>query len=309
MKAVLKVGEARASWWKEHMSFLLPEFDVFLHTDEFDKDSIDFAIVRMPDAGWLKTLKNLKCIVSTGSGIDHILCDPELPKHIPIIRTTGRDLSVRMREYVSLHVLRLHRRLPEIEAAQQSRDWLQLIEPPAHERRIGVMGLGNLGADCARTLSMIGFNVAGWALSKKSIEGVECFWGKDGKKDFLARSDIVVCMLPLTPETTNILNAELFTALPKGASIINTARGQHLNEEDLLDALGSGQISTATLDVFHVEPLPKDHPFWDHPNVLVTPHVASLLDPAAGGEAIAINILKFIAGEEVKNLIPEGKGY
>jgi glyoxylate/hydroxypyruvate reductase A len=116
-------------------------------------------------------------------------------------------------------------------------------------------------------------------------------------------------MLPLTPETTNILNAELFTALPKGASIINTARGQHLNEEDLLDALGSGQISAATLDVFHVEPLPKDHPFWDHPNVLVTPHVASLLDPAAGGEAIAINILKFVAGEEVENLIPEGKGY
>jgi len=309
MKAVLKVGGARAPWWKEHMSSLLPEFDVFLHTDEFDKDSIDFAIVWKPDPGWMKTLTNLKCIVSIGSGIDHILCDPELPKHLPIIRTTGHDLSVRMREYVCLHVLRLHRRLPEIESAQRTREWLQLVEPPAHERRVGVMGLGNLGADCARTLSLIGFDVAGWARSDKSIEGVECFSGEGGKKAFLERSDIVVCMLPLTPETTDILNAELFATMPKGGSIINTARGQHLNEQDLLEALDSGQISNATLDVFHVEPLPEEHAFWDHPNVLVTPHVASLLDPAAGGKAIAQNIRKFVAGEEIENLIPEGKGY
>ncbi len=309
MKVVLKVNGPRANWWKEHMSSLLPDFDVFLSTEEMEKETIDFAIVWKPEPGWLKTFENLKCIVSIGSGIDHILCDPELPKHLPIIRTTGHDLSVRMREYVVLHTLRLHRRLPEIVAAQDVREWRQLIEPPAHERRVGVMGLGNLGADCAQALASLGFNVAGWSRSPKSLDGIDCYSGPEGKKAFLQRSEIIVCMLPLTPETEGIMNAEFFSTLPKGACIINTARGQHLVEQDLLDALESGQIRAATLDVFHIEPLPVEHPFWDHPDVLVTPHVASLLDPEAGGKAIAENIRKFIAGDKVENLIPVGKGY
>jgi len=309
MRVVIKVGGARASWWKEHMSSLLPEFEFFLADEEMDKSSIDFAIVWKPEPGWLKTFENLQCIVSMGSGIDHVLCDPELPKHLPIIRTTGHDLSVRMREYVVLHVLRLHRRLPEIVAAQETREWRQIIEPPAHQRRVGVMGLGNLGGDCARTLAAIGFDVAGWARSQKSIDGITCYAGSAGKNKFLARTEILVCMLPLTPETEGIMNTELFNSLPKGASIINTARGQHLVEQDLLDALESGQIKAATLDVFHVEPLPDDHPFWPHPNVLVTPHVASLLDPEAGGKSIAENLLKFVAGEDIENLIPQGKDY
>ncbi len=309
MKAVLKVNGPRAPWWKTHMSSLLPEFEVFLSDDEMDRSTIDFAIVWKPEPGWLKTFENLKCIVSIGSGIDHILCDPDLPKHLPIIRTTGHDLSVRMREYVALHVLRLHRRLPEIVAAQAVREWRQIIEPPAHQRRVGIMGLGNLGADCARTLATIGFDVAGWARSQKSIDGIDCYAGPEGKQAFLQRAEILVCMLPLTSQTEGILNADLFRTLPKGACIINTARGQHLVEQDLLDALQSGHIKAATLDVFHREPLPADHAFWDHPNILVTPHVASLLDPEAGGKTIAENIRKFIAGEPIDNLIPEGKDY
>ena len=135
------------------MSQLLPDFEFFLATEPINHFKIDFAIVWKPEPGWLKTFPNLKCIVSVGSGIDHILCDPELPKSIPIIRTTSKDLSARMREYVCLHVLRLHRRLSEVEANQSRKTWKQIIEPPANERNIGIMGLGNLGADCAKTLS------------------------------------------------------------------------------------------------------------------------------------------------------------
>ena len=309
MNVVLKVGGTRAQWWKNHMSTLLPEMEVALASERIDREAIEYAIVWKPDPGWLKTFPNLKCIVSIGAGIDHILCDHELPSDVPIIRTTGTDLSVRMREYVTLHVLRLHRRLPEVEAAQSMREWLQIVEPPAHDRRVGVMGLGNLGADCARTLAMIGFNVAGWARSAKSIRGVECFAGDTAKQDFLNRSEILVCMLPLTPDTTGILNEELFGHLPEGAKIINVARGQHLVDADLLAALASRHITAATLDVFDQEPLPDDHPFWDHPNILITPHIASLIDPVAGGERIAMNLRAFIAGEVVPDLVPPGKGY
>jgi len=309
MKIVLKVGGARADWWKDHMAGLLPEYEVILAEEVVDKDIIDFAVVWLPEPGWLKSFPNLKCIFSIGSGIDHILKDKELPQHLPIVRLTGTDLSTRMREYVVLHVLRLHRRLPEVEESQKTEEGNQIIEPPANNRTVGIMGLGNLGADCAQILSKIGFNVLGWAKSKKSLEGVESFVGNSGFDTFLSKSDIVVCMLPLTPETTDIMNASFFKKMKNGASIINVARGPHLNEEDLLVAIKSKKIRSATLDVFNNEPLEKGHPFWKHPNVLVTPHIASLIDPVAGGKAIADNIKNFVLGNTINELIPPGKNY
>ena len=309
MKIVVKIGPQRAAWWQEHLSHLLPEGEVFLADQDMDRNQIDYAVVWRPEPGWLKTFVNLKCILSVGAGIDHILCDPELPTNIPVIRTTSEDLNIRMREYVCLHVLRLHRRLAEVEAAQAARQWNQIIEPPAYERRVGIMGLGNLGGDCARTLAGFGFDVAGWARSERQIDGVHVFSGDEGRVEFLKGVQILVCMLPLTPETEGILNKKLFLDLPKGASLINVARGQHLVEADLLSALESGQIGGATLDVFHEEPLPGNHPFWDHPKVLVTPHIASLIDPVAGGQRIADNILRFEAGEGIDDLVDLTRGY
>ncbi len=195
-------------------------------------------MVWKPPHGGLKRFANLRCIVSIGAGIDHVTDDPELPGGVPIIRTRSFDLSQRMREYVTLHVLRIHRRLPEIEAAQPLREWRQLINPPAYERKVGIMGLGNLGADCARTLAAIGFDVAGWARRRQEIEGVTCFAGPDQLRAFVERTEILVCLLPLTPETRGILNADLFRTLPEGASIINCARGGHLVDQDLLDGAG-----------------------------------------------------------------------
>ncbi|MGI9490354.1 MAG: 2-hydroxyacid dehydrogenase [Geminicoccaceae bacterium] len=309
MALIIRVGPAREKWWQEHMQSLLPEIECRGWEDPGDPADIDIAVVWKPPAGGLKRFPNLQAIVSIGAGIDHVLADPELPKHVPIIRTTGEDLKIRMREYVTLHVLRLHRRLPEIEAAQEKREWLQLVNPPAYERRVGLMGLGDLGADCARALAALGFDVAGWSRRPKSIDGVANFAGQEGLAGFLERTEILVCLLPLTSATEGILNADLFNQLPRGASIINAARGGHLVEDDLIAALDSGQISAATLDVFHTEPLPADHPFWCHRMVLVTPHVASLIDPIAGGKAIAANVRKFLAGQPVPDLVDLEQGY
>lgn len=309
MALIIRVGPARQQWWLDHLQSLLPEMDCRGWDDPGDPADIEIAVVWKPPAGGLKRFSNLRAIVSIGAGIDHVLDDPELPRHVPIIRTTGKDLKTRMREYIVLHTLRLHRRLPEIEAAETRQEWLQLVNPPAYQRHVGLMGLGDLGADCALTLKAVGFKVAGWSRREKAIDGITCYAGPDGLQAFLASTEILICLLPLTPATKGILNADLFEKMPKGASIINAARGGHLVDEDLLGALDSGQISAATLDVFHQEPLPADHPFWRHPGVLVTPHVASLIDPVTGGKAIAANVRKFLAGESVPDLVDLEQGY
>ena len=309
MALIIRVGAARQEWWLEHVRSLLPEIDCRSWDEPGNPENIEIAVVWKPPAGGLRKFPNLRAIVSIGAGIDHVLADRDLPRHVPIIRTTGEDLKIRMREYVTLQVLRLHRRLPEIEKAQERREWLQLMNPPAHQRRVGLMGLGELGLDCALTLKAIGFDVAGWSRRSKTIDGIDSYARQDGLSAFLARTEILVCLLPLTSATKGILNADLFAELPRGASIINAARGGHLVDDDLIAALDRGHLSAATLDVFHHEPLPAHHPFWDHPNILITPHVASLIDPISGGKAIAANVRKFLAGEPVADLVDLSQGY
>jgi glyoxylate/hydroxypyruvate reductase A len=309
MSLVIKVGPARAAWWKRTMRDLLPEFECRLWEDPGDPEDVEYAVVWRPPPGGLKRFPNLKCIVSIGAGVDHIFADPELPRGIPIIRTVGQDLRQRMREYVTLHVLRLHRRLPEFEAQQASGAWDQLITPPAPQRRIGIMGLGNMGRACAEALAYLGFDVAGWSRREKSLKGIAGFHGAAQLDAFLARSEILVSLLPLTPQTEGILNAGLFARLPEGACLVSVGRGEHLVEEDLIPALESGRLGYATLDVFREEPLPPAHPFWAHPRILVTPHVASLIDPLAGGHLIAENLRRFLRGEPVPDMVDLEKGY
>lgn len=308
-RLVVKVGASRAEWWRETLQGLLPEFECRDWDDAGDKSTVDYAVVWRPPAGGLKTFPNLKCIVSMGAGIDHVLVDPELPKHLPIIRTVGDDLRQRMREYVALHVLRFHRRLPDIMAAQQRKEWDQVITPPAPERRVAVLGLGNMGAEVARTLTGLGFDVHGWSRSPKTLDGITCHHGDAGLSDLLPMAEILICLLPLTPATTGILNKDLFAQLPEGACVINVGRGGHLVEEDLIPALDSGHLGGATLDVLRQEPPPANHPFWTHPQILLTPHIASLIDPEAGAKVIAENIRRFDAGEEVPALVDLAQGY
>ena len=309
MSLVVRVGTSRADWWRNALQELLPEIDCRGWDDAGDKAAVDYAVVWKPPAGGLKTFPNLKVIVSMGAGIDHLLADPELPRHVPVIRTVGPELTQRMREYVLLHVLRFHRRLPDIEANSAKREWEQIVTPVAQHRLVGLLGLGNMGADCARHLAAIGFEVHGWSRRPRQIEGITCHSGPEGLNDLLKVAQILVCLLPLTPETEGILNRDLFARLPEGACLINAGRGRHLVEEDLIPALDSGQLGGATLDVLREEPGAPDHPFWSHPKILLTPHIASLIDPAAGAKVIASNLKRFIAGEPVADLVDLRQGY
>ena len=309
MALVVRLGNSRAEWWQGALQKLLPDIDCRLWDAPGDKAEVEYAVVWKPPPGGLKTFPNLKCIVSMGAGIDHLLADPDLPRHLPIIRTVGSELRQRMREYLALHVLRFHRHLPDIEAAQRRKAWDQIITPPAPERGVGIMGLGNMGAEAAHTLAELGFAVHGWSRRPKRLHGITCHHGDDGLADFLARSEILICLLPLTPSTEGILNRRLFARLPEGACLINVGRGQHLVEKDLIPALDSGQLGGATLDVLHQEPPPEDHPFWSHPKILLTPHIASLIDPETGAKVIAENIRRFQAGEPVRDLVDLKQGY
>ena len=309
MTLVVRVGNSRADWWRDALQALLPEIECRSWDDAGDKAKVEYAVVWKPPPGGLKSFPNLKCIVSMGAGIDHLLADPELPRRLPIIRTVGSELRQRMREYLALHVLRFHRRLPDIQAAQARKDWDQIITPPAPQRGVGIMGLGNMGADAAHTLADLGFTVRGWARRPKRLHGIACFHGEDQLPDFLAKSEILVCLLPLTPATEGILNRRLFAKLPKGACLINVGRGRHLAEKDLIPALDSGQLGGATLDVLQSEPPPEDHPFWTHPKIQKGWSIASLIDPETGAKVIAENLRRFIAGQPVPDLVDLTQGY
>jgi glyoxylate/hydroxypyruvate reductase A len=299
----------RMEWWARHLGKLLPEHTVLTHPAILNPSDIDIAVVWRPPEGWLGTLPNLQLTVSIGAGIDHIVEDPHYPANIPIVKTVGPDMIQRMREYIVLHVLRLHRQLPLLQQHQSQSLWVQPITPTATQRQVGIMGIGGMGKAAASSLSDLGFDVRCWSRSPRSIEGIQSFAGNEQLQQFLTGTEILVCLLPLTDETKHILCKTLFASLPQGASLINAARGQHLAEQDLLDALQDGQLSHATLDVFTTEPLPKNHAFWLHPQILVTPHVASLIDPVSGGQVIADNIIRYANGELLSDMTEVGKGY
>lgn len=310
MKAVIYTpSEPIVASWVERMRKLLPDWSINPLTEEDDPESVRYAVVWRPRTGDIARFPNLKAVVSIGAGIDHVLADAELPRKLPIIRTVGADLTQFMREYVALHVLRHHRNRPYQAAAQARAEWDAVEVPPAPQRRVGVMGLGNLGSFAAQTLAGLGFRTVGWARRPRDIEGVTCYSGSENFDAFLEGTEILVNLLPLTDETKNVLNAETFGKLPKGACIINAARGPHLVEEDLLAALDSGQIAQATLDVFNVEPLPPEHPFWKHPAITVTPHIASRIDAGTGSRIIAANLDTFEKTGTVEDLADAVRGY
>jgi len=299
----------RGDWWGEELGKRLPGIELRIWPEIGDRESIDYALVWMPELGLLRSLPNLKAILSLGAGVDHIFRDPDLPPGVPIARVVDPELTARMTEFVLLHVLRYHRQQPAYDAQQLEPRWRQLHQPAAHDRGVGIMGMGELGADAGRRLAGLDFRVAGWSRSAKEIAGIESFHGADGLAPFLARTEILVCLLPLTPATENMLNADLFAGLPEGAVVINVARGGHLVEDDLIGALDSGHLAGATLDVFRDEPLPADHPFWRHPKITVTPHVASISDPRSAADLIADSIRRVEAGQPPLNVVDPAAGY
>jgi glyoxylate/hydroxypyruvate reductase A len=264
---------------------------------EVPDDAIEVVIVDNPPPGRLGRLLKLRLIISLSAGVDALLSDPDLPD-VPIVRLVNAEMKALMREYVVYQVIRLHRGSGDIEQLHREGRWEWLpAAVPASNRRVSVLGLGRLGQTCAEALRDLGFQVFGWSRDLKKLPQIQCFSGIDGLSAMLAQTDILVCLLPLTPFTNQLLSADIFSRLPVGASIINAGRGGCLNEGDLIRALDSGQLSHATLDVFTIEPLPTDHPLWHHPKVTITPHTAAYPPPESFVTPIALNLQKLARGE------------
>jgi glyoxylate/hydroxypyruvate reductase A len=272
-------------------------------------EDVTVALAWKAPGGALARFPNLRLIVSLGMGVDHLLLDAKLPADIPIVRIMDEGLIGQMSEYAIYYALRHHRAIPAYEASQRARQWKVEDFVDTADRRIGIMGLGAIGTDVARKFLGLGFPTSGWSRTPRNLVGIACHHGAAGLDAFLAGTDILVDVLPLTPETTGMIDGRLLGKLPKGAYFINMARGGHVVDADLLAALDSGHLSGATLDVFNEEPLPGSHPYWTHPKVLVTPHIAGETNPRTAAASVADNIRRLEAGQPLIHTIDRAAGY
>jgi glyoxylate/hydroxypyruvate reductase A len=257
----------------------------------------------------LATFPNLRFVQSLWAGVDGMLGDPALPLDMTLARLVDPAMAQSMTEGAITAVLYLHRQFPAYLRQQVSHTWRQLPQPVAAHRKVGVLGFGKMGEPVARGLAGLGFTVSAWGLSPRAEASVDYSWGAAGLDRLLAKTEILVNLLPLTAATAGILNAELFGRLPPSAALVNLGRGGHLNDADLLDALRTRHLSHAVLDVFHNEPLPADHPFWAHPQVTVLPHVAASTDPQSAAPLALQNVAAFRTGRPLTGVVSRSRGY
>lgn len=251
---------------------------------------------------------NLEVIFSVGAGIDQVATKP-IPPGAKLVRMIESGLTSLVRDYVVMSVLALHRRLPAYLDQQRRREWINHEFTWADQRRVSVLGLGELGRASLEALKPFGFQLAGWSRSPKDLEGVRSYHGPDGLRAMLAETDILICLLPLTQETRHILSADLFAQLPRGASLVQAGRGGHMDQEALIAALDAGQLEAAFVDVTDPEPLPIDHPLWSHPKVVLTPHIAGHTRPDSAAQATVANLQRILAGESPHGLVDPDRGY
>ena len=290
-----------------------PERPLQVWPDITDPSAIGYALVWNPPEGLLPGLPNLKAIFSLGAGADAILALPDLPE-VPIVRVVNPDLTQRMTEWIVLQVLFHHRQQRAYDRQQAARIWKELRQPAASEVRVGIMGLGALGSEAAVALRRLGFDVGGWSRRREYLPDIACFHGRDELDRFLARTDILVSLLPLTPETRGILAMPLFEKLARdgalgGPVLINAGRGAHQVEADIVDAIERGVLVGASLDVFESEPLDPASPLWDLPNVVVTPHAAAASAPHALIPPILEQIRAFEAGQPLEHVVDRDAMY
>jgi glyoxylate/hydroxypyruvate reductase A len=309
MAILFRSTPAATERWRPLLGELMPEHEIRYWPEIGNKAAIEYALVWQPEAGLLASLPNLKLIVGLGAGVDHLLRDPSLPRDVPMVRLVDPYMTDAMSEYVVLSVLRLHRQDLDYLAQQRAGIWREREQKNAAERPVGILGFGTLGQDAGRKLRSLGFDVAGWSRGAREVSGFATYAGSAGLDAFLARSEILVCLLPLTAATAGILNAATFARLPRGAGLVNAGRGGHLVEEDLIPALDAGQLSGAVLDVFREEPLPPAHPFWHHPRIIVTPHVAAETHPPTAAPIIQGAIRRCEAGLPLDNRVDRARGY
>ena len=304
--------------WRARLRTELPNHEIFLPGEPFDRRQVRYAASWKHPAGSLAGLPNLEVIFSLGAGVDHLFNDPRLPD-VPMARVVDPDLTARMSEYIVMHCLMILRQTRRYDAQQRERLWRDdRDQPAARAVRVGILGLGELGQDAAAKLIHLGFDVAGWSRSRRDVAGVACFSGSEGLDAMLSRTDILVCLLPLTADTRGLLDARLFGKLSldgrrhpslSGPHLINAARGGVQNEADILAALDTGALASAVLDVFVTEPLPQDNPLWTHPKVTVTPHNAAMSSAEAIAALVGQQIRAIEAGEPLRHVVERGRGY
>lgn len=295
--------------WKNALIANAPETPIYSFLEEHPKEEITMACVWKQPAETLNQYPNLKCIASFGAGVDFIFKDQSVPEHLPITRVVDPVLASDMSEFVLASILGFFKNLNSYKTDQLNKIWAPQEYKRISDVTVGILGMGALGNKLAEDLMKNRFKVIGWAKSPKVIPGIEVYAGNNQKNTFLSRSNILVCLLPLTKETTGILNNTLFKELPKQAYVINVARGGHLVDEDLLEYVNNGHLAGAGLDVFHQEPLPAEHPFWNHPKIHITPHVASVSDIASVIPQLLENYRRLKDELPLMNEVNREKGY
>ena len=296
--------------WRALMEKEVPGIDFRIHPESGDPTEIEAAMVWHYGLDALRGFPNLKLVASLGAGVDHLLDKRHLiPEGATVTRLVDPSMTTQMTEWCLMALLNHMRRWEDYRRLQAERRYEEIPVPPPADVTVGVMGLGELGGDLARVLLAMGYRVRGWSRSEKARDGVACFHGRNGLAAFLAPCDVVVCLLPLTHETRDILSRETFGQMKRGAYVINAARGGHVVEEDLIAAIDEGRLSGAALDVQRAEPMPDDHPLWYHPRIVIFPHMAAVTLAQGCAPQIAENYRRMKAGKPFINVVDLERGY
>lgn len=315
MTLLLHLADFNERRWADGFAAALPGRKVVTRADSYDPAEIEYIFIWKPKPDAFDGLTNLKAVLSLGAGVDALLRHPNLPRNVPVVRFMDEDLTQRMSDYVLAEVTRHHRLDTRFKRDQAARKWVQLYPAPAWDANVGIMGLGQLGMDTIKHLKVFGYKLRGWSRTPKAVEGVEVFTGAEEFEAFLGGTDILINLLPLTPETHGILNYDTFSKLRRGGLdgegpvVINAARGGHQKEADIVRALNDGTLKAASLDVFEVEPLPQDSPLWALDNVYITPHIAAASSERTGVAYFSRVIKDHEQGQPLPNVVDLNRGY
>jgi glyoxylate/hydroxypyruvate reductase A len=309
LRILLYRGDGVIEPWARDFAQALPQAETVVWQEGQLLPPCDYAVLWAPTPALLDQLAHVKAIFLMGAGVDAILKFGDALPDVPIIRLGDAGMGEQMAEYVAYAVLRYFRRFDEYEQQARQGVWNPLAARRKDEFAVGVLGLGQLGIPVAKALRQLGFPVRGWSRTSKDLPGVDCHAGMESLDDFLAGTRVLVCMLPLTPETNNLLDRARLSKLPKGAYLVNVARGAQVAEPDLLALIRSGHILGATLDVFRNEPLPAPHPFWGEPRITITPHISALTVREEAVRQIAHKITLLEQGEHVADVVDRNRGY
>ncbi|MAD28311.1 MAG: glyoxylate/hydroxypyruvate reductase A [Woeseiaceae bacterium] len=308
MSVLYKGDTRRQQKWQEYFAKFSPEIPFFLEKDIKNPECIKYILAWDYSPEMIENFPNLEVFFALGAGIDQF--DLSLfPKHLSLVRLIDPSIIDGMVEYVIFASLALHRDMLQYHQFQSEARWETIQTTLASNRKVGIMGLGSLGQAVINGLKPFGFPLHGWSRSIHDVDGVICYAGPDGLQEFLSNSDILICLIPLTPKTQGILNKSLFDQLPSGAGLINVGRGGHLVEQDLLDSLDEGHLSAAVLDVMAQEPALSDHPFWQHPRIIMTPHIASITNPDSAAQVVIDNLVRHKKGQPMIGEVERVKGY